>query len=222
MKLSILPISAATLLALEAYAAQPVVKAIFPEKGAAGFGQLVTIQGFGLDLSDNPLITFQPALGGAAIHCSFNIPGASNTNELYIRLTIVNQCSLPVGSYIMNIQTNQGSTNPYAFDVVLNPATPIVKSIFSAAGAPITNAKVGDSITVYGYGIDVINAKVIFSQGTTTFTVNAAGIIGTSGVGAKVNVPAGLSPGAVLVQLGTNIGSSGNSPSNALKLTIIP
>ena len=222
MKLFVLSIAAATLLAFETQAAQPVVKAIVPEKGAAGFGQLVTIQGFGLDLADNPVITFQPALGGAAINCSFKIPTASNTNELYIRLAINGQCSLPVGSYIMNIQTNQGFTNPYAFDVTLNPATPIVKSIFGATGAPITQARVGDSITVHGYGIDATNAKVIFSQGAATFTVNAAGVVGSNGVGAKVNVPAGLSPGTVLVQLGTNIGSSGNSPSNALKLTILP
>ena len=87
---------------------------------------------------------------------------------------------------------------------------------------PLSRKRVGDSITVYVYGIDATNAKVIFSQGAATFTVNAAGIVGNNGVGAKVSVPAGLSPGTVLVQLGTNIGSSGNSPSNALKLTIIP
>ncbi len=222
MKQLVLSITAATLLALETSAAQPVVKAIVPEKGAAGFGQLVTIQGFGLDLSSNPVLTFLPALGGAAIQCSFNIPSASNTNELYIRLAINGQCSLPVGSYIMNLQTSQGSSNPYAFDVTLNPATPIVKSIFGATGTPITQAKVGDSIVVYGYGIDATSAKVILSQGATTFTVNGAGTIGTNGIGARVNIPAGLSPGTVLVQLGTNVGPLGNSPSNALKLTIVP
>ena len=132
------PITAAVFAVSFASAQGPVIKAIVPQSAAAGFGQLVTLQGFGLDLINNPVINFQPVLGGATIHCSFNIPVASNTNELYIRRASNSpSCVVPVDNY-------------------------------------------------------------------------------------NVVIPAGFSPGTVLVQLKTSIGVATSRPSNALKLQIVP
>ena len=192
-----------------------------PETGAAGVGQLVTVQGFGLALTENPVASFQPALGGATIQCSFNFPGVSTDNELYLRLT-ASGCTLPVGSYLLSIKTNQGIASPYSFDVKLNPATPIVRFIGNIQGSPITAARTGDTIVVYGYGIDAVNAKVVLGQGANTQTVSAGGIGGPLGMGAKIVIPAGFTPGTLLVQLQAHVGPSGSSPSNALKLTLVP
>jgi len=54
--------------------AQPVIRNIVPTTGTAGFGQLITIQGFGLNAANNPVVNFQPQAGGATLHCSFNMP----------------------------------------------------------------------------------------------------------------------------------------------------
>jgi hypothetical protein len=222
MKLFLSSIAAALVAASFASAQQPVIKAVVPETAAAGSGQLVTVQGFGLQLANNPVAKFQPALGGATITCSFNIPVVSNANELYLRLSVVNNCQLPVGSYIMRVESSQGASPGYAFDVKLNPATPIVRSITNPSLLPITQAKAGDSIIVFGYGIDLTGAKVVFSQGFSSVTVNATGIAAASGVGAKVTVPAGFTNGTVLVQLEARVGPLTNSPSNAQKLQIVP
>lgn len=203
--------------------AQPLIRKVIPESAAAGFGQLVTIQGFGLALSGGPVVHFQPVLGGATINCSFNLPFASTDNELYIRLAVNAGCTLPVGTYLMSVQTSQGTSPNFSFTVTVNVASPMARFIQNAAGAQITQAKTGDSIRVFGYGIDSTNAKVVFSQGGNSVAVNAVGNIGLPGVGAVATIPAGFTPGTVLVQLRALIGISNGSPdSNALKLTLVP
>src|SRR5262245_41265312 len=62
-------------LMLTAAAAQaaepPVIRAMIPENGAASFGQMITIQGFGLAPSNRPTVIFTPALEGDDITCNF-------------------------------------------------------------------------------------------------------------------------------------------------------
>jgi IPT/TIG domain len=216
---------AIALLAISSVSAQPVIRKVIPESAAAGLGQLITVQGFGLALALNPVVNFQPTAGGATIHCSFPIPAASNDNELYLRLVVTGtgSCQLPVGSYLMSIQTSQGTSQTHSFAVTVNLASPMERFIQSSAGTQITQAKSGDLIRVFGYGIDLANAKVVFSQGANVVIVNGTGNVGLAGVAAAATIPAGFTPGPILVQLRGVIGTTNGSPdSNALKLTLVP
>ncbi len=205
--------------------AQPVIRNIVPTTGTAGFGQLITIQGFGLNAANNPVVNFQPQAGGATLHCSFNMPVPNSDNELYFRLAVTgaNSCVLPAGGYLLTITTNQGTSSPFFYSVTSSVGTPLVTAAFSSlTAAPITSFRVGDSIIITGFGIDTMLAKVVFRQGATRVAVNATGVAGFA-VGARVTVPAGLLPGTVLVQLETTVGGVSNlKPSNSLKLTVNP
>ena len=203
--------------------AQPVIRNIVPTTGTAGFGQLITIQGFGLNVANNPVVNFQPQAGGATLHCSFNMPVPNNDNELYFRLAVggANPCVLPTGGYLLTVTTNQGTSTPFFYSVTSSVGTPLVTSVLSSlTSTAITSFRVGDSVIVTGFGIDSILAKVVFRQGATRIAVNGTGLAGFS-MGAKVTVPAGLLPGTVLVQLEATVGGVSNlKPSNSLKLTV--
>ncbi len=205
--------------------AQPVIRNIVPTTGTAGFGQLITIQGFGLKLANNPVVNFQPQAGGATLHCSSNMPVPNNDNELYLRLAAntPSSCVLPTGGYVLTITTSQGTSSPFFYNVTSSVGTPLVTGAFlSLTAAPITSFRVGDSIIIAGFGIDTVFAKVVFRQGATRIAVNATGVAGFI-LGAKATVPAGLLPGTVLVQLETSVGGVSNlNPSNSLKLTVNP
>ncbi len=206
--------------------AQPVINNIVPVNGAAGPGQSVTMQGFGLAPANNPVLTFQPRFGGAVPTC---FAGYSFTdNELYINLflsTPTVPCLMPSGSYFVTVTTNQGTSAPFPFTVTDTVGVPLVRTILRNVGGffqVVTQARGGDQIVVHGDGIQG-GAKVVFSQGASRIVLDGQGAYSaTLGPAAIVAVPFGFNPGTVLVGLEAHIGTKHNIPSNSLKIQIIP
>ncbi len=207
--------------------AQPVINNIVPTSAAAGPGQTITMQGFGLAPANNPVLTFQPLSGGAAPTCFTS--SSFTDNELYFNLNVSTPtvpCLVPSGSYFVTVTTAQGTSAPFPFTVTDTVGVPLVKTILrNVGGFPqvVTQARGADQIIVYGDGISGVGAKVVFSQGARRIVVAALGAYSaTLGPAAIVSVPLGFNPGTVLVGLEAHIGTNHNIPSNSLKIQIIP
>ncbi len=213
----------------------PIIRSIVPENGAAGFGQLITIQGSDVFVLGSTTVTFTPK-GGAPSSCVFVFPSPSNSNEFYVRLGVFSAevppppgCTIPSeiepGKYKVTVTTSTGVSNKFGFQVNEKPGTPIPRKLIGfVAGLPtITSAKVGSQIGIVAYGTEGL-VRAVFSQGSNQFLAVSLGAISgpNLGLASKITVPLGLSPGPTLVQVRTRVNGVKSDLSFALKLTIVP
>lgn len=217
-------------------AGQPIITTIVPDSAAAGFGQLVTIQGFNLLVPGSTTVTLTPQGGGPSITCAFVFVSPSSANEIYVRFHIAfgfpgGPCTVSPGKYEISVTTTAGVSNPVKFQIKGKPATPVPRRLcnFSLPGCPtITSASVGSQIGIPAYGTDTVLATAVFVQGSTEIPVllNFGADSPALGEVSVFTVPSGLSPGTALVRLRTAV-STGAPPipsdlSHALVLVVTP
>lgn len=201
---------------------QPVIVKLATSNPAAGYGQLVTIQGLNLYDPSRPTLT-QVSVTQANLTAPLVVfESPSNPNEVYVRLPIL--LAEPATLSLKTTDDNLVSA-PYQFMVAAAPATPVARNLvaFEAGFPVITSAARGATIGVQAYGTDTSLATAIFTQG------NAPPIFvplqSTSGDAEKgvinwFTVPSTLAPGKVIVQVRVTVNGLDSDTSTAKVLNI--
>jgi hypothetical protein len=203
----------------------PVIQAILPKTtSSAGYGQMITIQGFNLIqdyIFDNTTVTFtkKPMKKGCSDVFLFHPP--STANELYIRIfNPGGLCDIGNGKYTVTVTTPAGTSNPWEFQVKKMPEAPIPRKV-SFPGDPNCPLSTDYDICVQAYGTDTASITAVFSQNgkegsaplIITFSSYAQGL--THGF----KLPVLTSGETALVQLRTTVDGVDSDLSFALLFT---
>lgn len=203
---------------------EPAIRSIVPGEGAAGFGQLVTIQGFNLFDPNLPHLTEVTFTNGATTTKAFVFEAPSTRNEVYVRIP-----ALPADvTYQVRVRTLDDNlvSAPFGFRVKSTPGVPVPRRIVDPGNgfAPITTAKRGQIIGVQAYGTDTAGATAEFKPigfAAVSDTAMQTFSSGTIGLVSQFTVPTGLPNGPLLVQLRVRVNGVDSDLSLALRLTII-
>jgi hypothetical protein len=202
----------------------PIIVAITPGEGAAGFGQLVTIQGFNIYNPLNPTLTQVTFTQGGITANAFVFSSPSNPNEVYVRLPF----TLTPGRARVRVTTldDNLTSNAVRFRVRAKPGTPIPRKIIRLefpSNPTITSAAPGDQIGIQAYGTDTALVTAIFRQGATELIAPLDfGADGRDIGEVSVFTVPGLSPGPAIVQIRVTVNGANSDLSFPLLLTITP
>lgn len=214
-----------------AAAQAPIIRTIVPGDGAAGLGQLITIQGFNLGPA-GATVTFTANDGGAPSSCVFIFPFLSTSNELYVRLGVLDPpappgcavpSTIPIGKYKVTVTTAAGTSNEVGFQVKAKPHAPILLNLVGplSIGCPDGVNQIG--VRVYGTDAPLIAGVIsaVFTQGGVEFNVGVScTFTGASGLENRFILPAGLAPGtSTLIQLRSVVNGVASDLSYALRFT---
>jgi hypothetical protein len=200
----------------------PVIRQMTPNVGAAGYGQLVTVQGANLYKRLNPLLTQVTCVQGSMSGTAFVFPSPSKENEIFIRLPF----TLTPGLAAVTVTTLDDNlvSNVVMFRVRSRPGTPIPRRLVALGGAfpTITSAARGMLIGISAYGTDTVGVTVIFIQEAREISVRVRNSWSGSGIGivSEVKVPAKLEPGPVSVRLQVTVNGVTSERSLPLSLTV--
>jgi hypothetical protein len=203
----------------------PVIQAIVPETTtSAGYGQMITIQGFNLIqdyISDNTTVTFTKKPMKKGCNDVFLFQPPSTANELYVRIfNPGGLCDIGNGKYKVTVTTPAGTSNPWEFQVKTKPEAPIPRKV-SFAGDPNCPLSTDYDICVQAYGTDTASITAVFSQNGKV--VSAPLIITFSshplGLTHGFKLPALTSGETALVQLRTTVDGIDSDLSFALLFT---
>lgn len=201
---------------------QPRIRNLVTAQAAAGFGQLVTIQGFNIFSTATPGVTRVRITQGAVASDAFVFQAPSNPNEVYVRLPN----NLVPGNAFLTVRTTDDNlvSAPFPFRVSNTPGTPIMRDIVSVAAgnAVITSAQRGSNIGIRAYGTDTAGATAIFTQAAGQITVTSVNTFSspTIGVVSAFTVPTTLTPGIALVQLRVRVDGVDSNSSFSMLLII--
>lgn len=200
----------------------PRIRNLVPTQAAAGFGQLVTIQGFNIFSTATPTVTRVRITQGAIASDAFVFQAPSNPNEVYVRLPN----NLVPGNAFLTVRTTDDNlvSAPFQFRVTNTPGTPIIRNIVSAtAGFPvITTAQRGSNIGIRAYGTDTSGATAISTQAPGQIAVTSVNTFSSPTIGlvSVFTVPTTLTPGIALVQLRVQVDGLNSSLSFSMLLNI--
>jgi len=200
----------------------PRIRNLVPAQAAAGFGQMVTIQGFDIFSTATPAVTRVRVTQGGVASDAFVFQAPSNPNEVYVRLPN----NLVPGNASLTVRTTDDNlvSAPFQFSVTNTPARPIMRDIVSATAGfgVITTAPRGSNIGIRAYGTDTVGATAIFTQATGEIAVNSVNTFTspTIGVVSVFTVPTTLTPGIALVQLRVRVDGVNSNASFSMLLNI--
>lgn len=203
----------------------PVIQSIVPGNApSAGYGQMITIQGFNLIQGnfDDTTVTFTK---GKRRACSnvFLFEGPSTANELYVRIyNPGGPCDIRNGKYNVTVTTLAGGTsNPWGFQVKPKPQAPIPRKVL-LAGDPDCPGSDDYDICVQAYGTDTSGITAVFSQNDTEVSAPPVTTItgGTLGLIHGFKLPELTSGETALVKLRTTVGAVDSDLSFALLFTV--
>jgi hypothetical protein len=204
----------------------PMIQAIVPEKGsAAGYGQMITIQGSNLIQLGNfaeTTVTFTNNKGDV---CSdvFLFQGPSTVNELYVRiLQPGGPCDIGKGKYQVTVSTPDGTSNPWEFQVKKKPEAPILRKVSFPGDTDCPADSSTYDICVQAYGTDTSNITAVFRQNGMKVLAPLISTISSATLGLThgFKLPELTSGENALVQLGTTVNGVDSKLSLPLLFTV--
>ena len=208
---------------------------VTPPSVAAGFGQLVAIDGVNFTSSTSAIFSDGVTAGSGSV-----VTAASTATRLYVRLPFVGDgrtlTNLRLGSISFSLKA--GSTTIQRGTLILSsvPGTPVISAIYSLTTAPSTNDRCGSglsgspinsvpasrAIAVSALGVDTVGAGLRWVQGATTLYTDSTCAFTTSalGVGPVFSAPPALQSGRVDVSIRTTVNGKQSGWSAPLTLRV--
>ncbi len=207
-------------------AQEPVIQAILPENGAAaGYGQMITIQGFNLIQLGNFAGTTVAFTNKKGDVCSdvFLYQAPSTANELYVRiLNPAGPCDIGKGKYKVTVSTPDGTSDPWDFQVKKKPEAPILRKVLFPGdlGCPADSSDY--DICVQAYGTDTSHITAVFRQDRMKISAPLITTIASPAMGLThgFKLPELTSGETALVQLGTTVNEVDSKLSAPLLFTV--